>query len=88
MDHRLLVQLVCRPGNAPSVVAVGGGEEGGLSEFLPQLVGGENGVGKFGNVPAGFGSNVAGHCKGAAQDLESVESEAVGLILDIDVLQS
>ena len=33
VDHGLLAQLIRRPGHAPAMVAVGGGEEGGLAEL-------------------------------------------------------
>ena len=43
-----LAQPVGRPGHPPAVVAVGGGEEGGLAELLPQLFAGEVAVGHLG----------------------------------------
>ena len=72
VHHSLLAQLVGCPGNAASVVSVGGCEEGGLAELLAQLVGGEHRVGQLGNVFSGLLSDVAGHCEGTAQHLECV----------------
>ena len=63
------------------MVAVGGGEEGGLTEFLAEALAGEIVIGHLADVLAHLLGDVAGHGKGAAQHLESVEPKAVGLIL-------
>ena len=83
MYHSLLAQLVGGPGHAAAVVAVGGGEEGGLSEFLAEGLAGEIVVGHVGHVPAHLLGDVARHGEGAAQHLKGVEAEAVALVLDV-----
>ena len=86
--HGLLSQPVCGPGYATAVVAVGGGEEGGLAEFLFQLVAGEIAVVHLGHILAQLAGDIAGHGKRAAQNLEGVEPEAVALILDEEAAQT
>ena len=81
VDHGLLAQLVGRPGHATAVVAVGGGEEGGLPELLAEGLAGEIVIGHLGDVPAHLLGDVAGHGKGPPQHLEGVEAEAEGLVL-------
>ena len=88
VHHGLLAQLVGRPGNAAAMVAVGGGEEGGLAELFTESGAGEIFIGHLAHVPAHLLGNVAAHGKGAAQNLERVEAEAVGLILDIYAAQA
>ena len=87
VDHGLLAQLVGGPRHAPAVVAVGGGEEGGLAELLAEGVAGQVVIGHLGDVPAHLAGDVPGHGEGAAQHLKGVEAEAVGLILHIDPAQ-
>ena len=81
MYHGLLPQLVGRPGHAPAVVAVGGGEEGGLAERLLQPVAGQVVIGHLGHVPAHLLGDVAGHGEGAAQHLEGVQTKPEGFVL-------
>ena len=86
-DHGLLPQGVRRPGYAPAVVAVGGAEERGLAELLPQRGAGQIVVGHLRDVPVHRLGDIARHRKGAAQHLERVQAEAVGLILHIQSAQ-
>ena len=88
MHDGLLAELVGGPGHAAAVVAVGGGEEGGLAEVGGELVGGQVVVGAVGNVLAGLVGNVVGHGEGATQDLERVEAKAAALVLDAEVAQA
>ena len=81
VDHRPLAQLVGRPGHAPAVIAVSGGEEGGLAELPAELLAGQVVIGHLGDVPSHLPGDVPGHGKGAPQHLEGVEAEAEGLIL-------
>ena len=81
MDDGLLAELVGSPGNAAAMVAVSGGEEGGLAEVAGELVGGEVIVGAIRDVLVGLVGNVVSHREGAAEDLEGVEAEAIRLVL-------
>ena len=85
--HRLLAQLVGRPCHAAAMVAIGGGEESGLTEFLTEGFAGQVVVIHFGHVPAHLAGDVPGHGEGAAQHLEGVETKPVGLILHIHTRQ-
>mgnify|MGYP002224189011 CR=1 FL=1 len=76
MYHSLLPQLVGRPRHAAAVVAVGGGEEGGLAELLAEGLAGQVVVGHLGHVPAHFLGDVLGHGEGAAQHLEGVSGQS------------
>ena len=84
----LLVQLVCRPGDAAAVVAVGGREKGGLTEVGAELVAREVVVGHLGDVLAHLLGDVARHGKRAAQHLEGVEAKAVALVLDEEAAEA
>ena len=88
MDHCLLAQLVGRPGHAPAVVAVSGGEEGRLTEFLAEGLAGKVVVGHLTHVPAHLLGDVAGHGKGAAQHLEGIQAKTVGLVLNKEAPQA
>ena len=88
VDHCLLAQLVSRPGHAPAVVAVRGGEEGGVAELLAECLAGQVVVGHLADVPAHLLGDVPGHGEGAAQHLEGVEAEAEGLILHEQAAQA
>ena len=88
MYHGLLAQLVGGPRHAAAMVAVGGGEEGGLAELLAEGLAGQVVVGHLGHVPAHLLGNVLGHGEGAAQHLKGVQAEAVGLILHIHAAQT
>ena len=88
MDHGLLPQLVGRPGHAPAVVSVGGGEEGGLAELPLQLLAGQVVIGHLRHVAAHLMGDIPGHGKGAAQHLEGVEAEAEGFVLDEQAAQA
>ena len=81
MDHRLLAQLMGRPGHAAAVIAVGGGEEGGLAEVPAQGLAGQIVVGHLRHVAAHLLGDVPRHGKGAAQHLEGVQTETKALIL-------
>ena len=87
VDHGLLAQLIRRPGHAPAMVAVGGGEESGLAELPAEGLAGQIVIGHLGHVPAHFLGDVPAHGEGAAQDLEGVEAEAVRLVLHIEARQ-
>ena len=63
------------------MVAVGGGEEGSLTELPPEGLTGQVVIGHLADIPAHLLGDVAGHGKGAAQHLEGVEAEAEGLVL-------
>ena len=52
MYNCLLSKTVSSPCNAAAVVAVGGGEEGGLAELLAEGLAGQVVVGHLGHVPA------------------------------------
>ena len=88
MYHGLLPQLVGRPRHAAAVVAVGGGEEGGLAELLAEGLAGQVVVGHLGHVPAHLLGDVLGHGEGAAQHLEGVQAEAEGLVFDAQAGQT
>ena len=83
MNNGLLPQLVGSPGNAPAMVAVGGGKEGGLSKISAERLPGEILIGQLRNVLSHFLGDVPGHGKGAAQDLEGIQPEAVTLVLHV-----
>ena len=85
---RLLTQLVGRPCHAASVVAVGRGEEGGLTELVLEGLAGQVIIGHFGNVPSELLCDIARHRERAAQHLEGVQPETVALILDVEAAQS
>ena len=87
MDDGLLAQTLRRPGHAPAVIAVGGGEERGLTKGALEVLAGEIVIGHFGHIPAQLTGDVPGHGKGAAQDLEGVQAEPVGLVLEPDAPQ-
>ena len=82
MYDGLLPQAVGRPGDAAAVVAVGGGEEGRLAEFVAQLLRGQVFIGHLGDIASELLRDVARHCERAAEHLEGVESKAVRFILD------
>ena len=88
MDHRLLPQPAGRPGHSPAVVAVGGGKEGGLPEFLPEPGAGEVLIGQLRHIPSQLLGDIPGNGKGAPQHLKGVETEAEGLVLDPQAAQA
>ena len=65
------------------MVAVGGGEEGGLAEFLAEGLAGEIVIRHLRDVLAHLLGDVPRHGKGAAQHLERIESKAIGFILHV-----
>ena len=87
VHHGPLAQLPRRPGHAPAVVAVGGGEEGGLAEVPAQLFAGEVVIGHRLDGLVGLLGDVPRHGEGSAQYLEGVQAEAVALVLDIQPAQ-
>ena len=87
VDHGLLAQLVGGPGHAAAVVAVGGSEEGGLTEVPAEGLAGEIVIGHLRHIPAHLLGDVPAHGEGAAQHLEGVESEAVGFVLHVQATQ-
>ena len=88
VNDSLLAQLVSSPCNAAAVVAVGSGAEGSLAELFLQSGAGQVIVGHLRDVLAQFLCNVLSHCEGAAQNLESVQAEAVALVLDCQEVQA
>ena len=86
-DGLLMEALRC-PGDAAAMVAVRRREERGLAEVMGKLVGRQVVEVHLGDVLAGLLCDVAGHSKGAAEHLEGVEAEAVGLILDKEAAQA
>ena len=70
------------------MVAVGGGEEGGLTELPAESLTGQIIVGHFADVPLHLLGDVPGHGEGAAQHLEGVEAKAEGLVLYIQAAQA
>ena len=88
MDNGLLAQLIGSPGHAPAMVAVGGGEEGGLAELPAEGLAGQIVIGHLADVPVHLLGDIPCHGKGAAQHLEGVEPEAERLILHIQAAQA
>ena len=81
MDHGFLSQLIGGPCHTPAMVAVGGGEEGGLTELLAEGFTGQVIIGHLADVTVHLLGNVLRHGEGAAQHLECIQSEAIGLVL-------
>src|SRR5699024_94559 len=83
-----LAETFRRPGNASSVVAVGCGKESGLAEFFSQFIRGEYIIRQLADIPSQFFGYVASHGVGTAQNLKSVETEAVGFVLAVNIFYS
>jgi hypothetical protein len=66
------------------MVAVCGGEESCLPEFVSQLLGSEDAVGNLAYISAQLPGDVPCNGVGAAQHFKCVEAEAVGFILNIE----
>ena len=86
--HGLLAQLIGRPGHAPAMVAIGGGEEGGLAELPAEGLAGQVVIGHLGHVPAHLLGDVAAHGERTPQHLEGVEAEAVGFVFHVEARQA
>ena len=70
------------------MVAVGGGEESGLTEILFQIIAGQVIVCHFGYIPSKLTGDVFCHGEGAAQNLEGIQAEAVAFVLDAQRVQA
>ena len=88
VDYRLLSQPTGRPGHSPAVVAVGGGKEGSLPEFLPEPGAGKVLIGQLRHIPSQLPGDIPGNGEGAPQHLKGVEAEAEGLVLDPQAAQA
>ena len=83
-----MAQLVGCAGYPTAVVAVGGGEEGGLTEVPAEIRTGQVVVAQLRHILAQLPGDIPGHGEGAAQNLEGIETEAVALVLDTQGAQS
>ena len=72
VDDRLLTQLAGRPGHAPSVVAVGGRKERGLSELPAEPLAGQVVIVQLRHVPSQTAGDVLAHGEGTAQHFKGV----------------
>ena len=84
-DNSFLSQFIC---HSAAVIAVCRGEKGCLAEFLSELFRSEHVIWKLRHVFSGLLRYVPRHGERSAQHLESVQSETVGFILDINFFQS
>jgi len=87
-DDGLVAQLPGRPGQAPAVVAVGGGDEGHIPDLLAGLGRAQLVARDLRHVAAQPGGEEPAHGIGSAQDLEGLEAVAGGLVLDQEVLEA
>ena len=81
IDHRPAAQFPGRPGHAPAVVSVGGGDEGDLSQLFPGFGLGEGGERELVPLQSQFFSHPPGNGPAASQSLKSIEPKPLGLIL-------
>ena len=70
------------------MVAVGGGDEGDVTQLLPDLLAGHPLIGQLADVHPQPPGQVAADGEAPPQHLKGVEAEAVAFVLDIDAAQA
>ncbi len=84
VDDAAAAELLRAPGHGAAVVAVGGGGEAEIAQMVADGGGFELGDGEFAVADAEALAEKLVEREGAAEDLEGVQAEALGLVLDPD----